>query len=223
MERALQWSTGSAGQTQDPQRWNLALALMRNVEQAVKPELAAENGGKVRCMRWLVARTDSEAWESTAGLAGNAGQLILLVAGPGGRKAGRRSNEIVALQLDADGFPVKHALTLTAAINELLNLKVTNYKAKLWVKAPSLQQRGRASGSTGGWVRLQQWLQCMYRRPGRQGSTGKKAAAAAGPGRPYAARSSRSRAAVAETGSLVASSSRNRSSNSNGSSLCGSR
>jgi hypothetical protein len=214
MERALLWSTSPASRKLPPQRWSAALTLMRDVKQEVTAQLAAENGGSVRLMRWLVASANSTAKNPTAAdVTGHTAQLILLVAGPGGRTAaGRRSSEIVALELDTDGFPVGVASSPTAAINAVLKRAVTNYKNTLWVNAPSLQKRGRASGSTGGWVPLRQWLQCMYTRTGTRQATA-AAAAAAGRG-PCMARSSRSGGTAADPGAVAVPSSRNGSSSS---------
>jgi hypothetical protein len=125
---------------------------MAATQQSVAEELAIEQGS-ICDMCWLVANANDAAQRPAL--------IMLIVAGPGGRG---RSHEIVALQLDTDGFPVQRARSPTAAVGKVLNrpvVAVTNYKTMLKVKAPSLQ--GRVF-SREGWVRLKLWFECMYPR-----------------------------------------------------------
>jgi hypothetical protein len=137
---------------EDPSRVDSALSFMEAVQQELTEELTAKQGS-IHGMYWLLAKASDEVLQTS-------GMLILLVAGPGGRN---RSNEIVALQVDAAGFPIfQRAPSPTAAASSLLNRAVYNYKEILRVHAPSLQIRGRGSGNADGWVRLQLWLKYMY-------------------------------------------------------------
>jgi hypothetical protein len=68
---------------------------MEDVQQELAEEPAAKQGS-VCGMYWLAAKASDEVLQTS-------GLLILLVAGPGCRG----SKEIVALQLDRDGFPVQ--------------------------------------------------------------------------------------------------------------------
>jgi hypothetical protein len=142
---------------EDPARVDSALSFMEAVQQSVTQRSAAVPGS-VRGMHWLAAKASDDVLQTS-------GLLILLVAGPGqvGRSApGGRSNEIVALHVDAAGFPVQRAPSPTAAVRQLLIQPIHNYKQTLQVHVPSLQHRARGPGSRDGWVLLEMWLDCMY-------------------------------------------------------------